>query len=283
MPNAVTVYIAISPSYTQGQQTSIRPQFSEVVYEASVNESNTLEGFPLPENGFLVVQCSTDNVAYSISDPQNAGSFIIDLDTGSLSATMDLDYEQTTSHQFVVICANVSDASLNDTAMVIVTIEPVNEFQPNVLPSTITLILSEFTPIEAMLISSVPSSGAVTSFTVSDRDQGPDNTITYIFANDNDPKLVSLFDLDPNTGTLSLNQTLDRDATGSLPLLITLRITIYNINPPVDKCPYMVITIFITESNDNFPIFSQETYTVTVPESFPINEVITIVICTDAD
>ena len=103
---------------------------------------------------------------------------------------------------------------------------PVKEFRPEVFPSTINLFLSEFTPVETVLISSVPSSGAMRFFTVSDRDQRPGNTITYTFLNDSDPSLMSLFDLDPNTGTLSLNQTLDCDAAGSLPFLITLRITV---------------------------------------------------------
>ena len=274
------------PSYTVSlaQQTPIvQPQFSRSIYEASVNESNVAEGFPLPEDGFLVVQCSPDNTTYSISDPENAGPFTIDSDTGSLSASTDVDYEQDTSYQFIVSCTDVNNASLTDTAEVNITVQPVNEFRPRVSPSTILLTLNEFTPIGTVLISSIPSSGAWRIFTVSDRDQGPDSTISYTFPSTNVPRFVSPFDLDPNTGTLSLNQTLDRDAADSLPLIFSLVITVCDINPPVDNCPNIAVTVFVLESNDNPPIFSQDNYTVTVSESFPINEVIATVTCTDAD
>lgn len=275
---------SISYTVSLGQQAPIQPQFSRSIYEVSVNESNVTLGFPLPEDGFLVVQCSPDNTTYSISDPENVGPFMIDSDTGNLSARADVDYEQATSYQFIVSCTDVNNASLTDIAVVNIAVQPVNEFRPDISPSIITLLnLNESTPIGTVLISSIPSSGAMQIFTVSDRDQGPDNTIAYTFASTNDPKYISPFDLDPTTGTLSVNQTLDRDAPGSLPVIFSLTITACDINPPVDNCPNIAVNIFVFESNDNPPIFSQESYTVTVSELFPINEVIATVTCTDAD
>ena len=266
-----------------GQQDPAQPQFSVNVYEVSVNESNIMEGFPRPENGFLVVQCTTDNITYSISDQENAGPFEIDSNTGSLFANADVDYEQATSYQFTVSCANENDTSLNDSAMVTITIEPVNEFRPEVDPSILTVHLSELTPIGTVLLSSTNRTGPIMIFNVSDRDQGPDNMITYTFSNGNNPSFESLFYLDPSTGTLTLGQTLDRDVPGSLPLVNTIRLTACDLNPPAVDCPNIAVTIFVFESNDNPPIFSQDTYTFTVPESFPINEVLTTVTCTDAD
>jgi hypothetical protein len=276
------------PSYTVslGQQTPLQPQFSRGIYEASVNESNVVLGFPLPEDGFLVVQCSTDNnIMYSISDQENAGPFTIDSDTGNLSASADVDYEQTTSYQFIVNCTDVNNAVLTDTAVVNITVQPVNEFRPTFFSSSVRFLsLSESTPIGTALISSIPGSGAMLIFTVSDRDQGPDNTITYTYSSTgNDPRYISQFGLDPKTGTLSINQTLDRDAADSLPPIFSLTITVCDINPPVDDCPNIAVTVLLSETNDNPPIFSQESYIITVSESFTINEVIATVTCTDAD
>ena len=265
-----------------GQQASVQPQFSEEVYEASVNESNIMEGFPLPESGFLVVQCSTDNITYSISDPENAGPFVIDSDTGSLSASEDVDYEQATSYQFVVTCENAIDASLNDSAMVMIAVEPIDEFRPTrISPSSVSIFfVDEFTPVGTRLASSMSSEGALETYQVIDADEGSGNT--FSIGEFNDPNLRSLFDLDPNTGTLSLNQRFDHDAM-VLQVPITVRIVACDVSPPADDCPTVVVTIFVGESNDNSPTFSEETFNITVPESFPINEVLTAVICADAD
>ena len=267
-----------------GQQTPVMPQFSEDVYEASVNETSIPKGYPLPENGFLVVQCSTDNVTYSILDPENSGPFNIDQDTGSLSATREVDYEQATSYQFVVICEDVNDTSLNDSAMVIITVEPVDEFRPTrIIPTGITLFLNELTPVGTKIASSMASEGAQRTYTVIDGDEGPGNVIIFSLSlMGNNQFLTALFDLNPNTGTLSLSQPLDLDAM-TLTIPITVRIIACDVSPPADECPNLAVTMFVSESNDNPPIFSQEGYNVTVSESFPVNEVITTVFCTDAD
>ena len=133
-------------------------------------------------------------------------------------------------------------------------------------------------------MSSVASEGARETYTVIDTDEGPGNMIIFslIVDDPNNENLTSFFNFDPNTGTLSLRQAFDHDAV-VLQTPITVRITACDVSPPASDCQNTVVTIFVVESNDNLPFFSQDIYSVTVSESFPVDEVLTTVFCTDAD
>ena len=286
----VHVRMSNSPSTTLLAQTSLayfsphtvslgqaqQPQFSKVVYEASVNETSTET--PRPEDGFLSVGCITDNVTYSISDPDNAGPFMIDPLSGSLSVSMDVDYEDATSYQFIVSCVNVNDTSLNDSALVMITVEPVNEFLPAIQSQQLGIIqINELTPPGTILVT-----GQGVDFVVTDRDDGLDGIITFSLSEISHPEFASNFELNRTTGALILNRSVDLDMEQRPPLL-TIIITACDRDPPADECPNILVSILLIPSNDNFPIFSQNVYIITLAESFPVNEVITTVSCNDID
>ena len=255
------------------------PQFSEDIYETSVNETNIMEGYPLPVDGFLVVECSQENITYSISTPDTAGPFAINSSTGSLFATQSVDYEDATYYQFEVSCVSRDDASLNDSAMVIITVEPVNEFQPVVTRTPSPFFINELTPPGTVLVSTIP--GGIRQYTVTDQDSGPDGVITYTIQSVSPPEFASYFELNRTVGALILNQSFDLDEVQVS--LVAVRITACDIDPPVVDCPNFVITILPSLVNDNPPIFSQDIYVETVPESFAVNGVIATVSCSDAD
>ena len=286
----IHVRMSNSPSTTLLAQTSLayfsphtvslgqaqQPQFSKAVYEASVNETSTET--PRPEDGFLSVGCSTDNVTYSISDPDNAGPFMIDPLSGSLSASMDVDYEEASSYRFVVSCTNVNDTSLNDSALVIITVEPVNEFRPDVriLPGFGIIQINELTPPGTILVT-----GQGVDFVVTDDDE-PNTIITFLLSEFNHPEFASNFELNRTTGALILNSSIDLDIE-QVPVILTITITACDIDPPAEDCPNFLVSILLMPSNDNFPIFSQNVYIITLAESSPVNEVITTISCSDID
>ena len=257
----------------------VQPQFTQDVYNASVTETTGM--IPPPQDGFLTVRCdNVENITYSILSPANAGPFIIDSTTGDLSAPF-VDYEAAPLYQFEVGCSNVNDPMLNDTAVVVIMVEPVNEFiaHISVMPSFIAI--NELTPVGTMLAST--SGNAQAMITVTDQDAPPDNLITFHLTV-GDPNFESFFSINANTGSVSLIRTFDRDMQ-TPPGLFTvfLIITACDTYTPVDQCSNSPLTIIVFESNDNLPIFSQNTYIVTESEFFPVNEIIATVNCTDAD
>ena len=260
---------------------TLPPVFSMDLYVASVNETG--DDHPLPVEGFLSVECSTDNLTYAITTPENAGPFDIDPLTGSLFATASIDYETAPSYQFEVSCSNTNNPSLNDTATVEITVEPVNERRPSVVPSSVVVLIDELTPPGTALVSSL-TGVAMRSFRVTDTDTGPDEMITFSLTVD---QRVSedYFNLNSTTGTLYLNRTLDIDEDIRLPIpvSISLQITACDLNPPVADCPNVRVTVFVNGVNDNPPMFSQDTYVVSEPESVPVGVVIASVSCTDID
>ena len=176
-------------------------------------------------------------------------------------------------------CVSRDDASLNDSAMVIITVEPVNEFQPVVTRTPSPFFINELTPPGTVLVSTIP--GGIRQYTVTDQDSGPDGVITYTIQSVSPPEFASYFELNRTVGALILNQSFDLDEVQVS--LVAVRITACDIDPPVVDCPNFVITILPSLVNDNPPIFSQDIYVETVPESFAVNGVIATVSCSDAD
>lgn len=255
--------------------------FSQNYYRASVNETSITDGYPPPKDGFLVVECNTTNVTYMITNPDAAGPFNINQRTGSLSA-MSIDYEDATIYRFEVSCTSDIDPTLNDSAMVIIDVEPVNEFRPDISQTSITVLVNELTPVGTVLISTIPGEGSYT-YMVTDRDAEPDNVITFSLTQLSDTSFTSFLNLNSSTGALSLIRTFDHEGELQTPIALTVTITACDESPPLLTCPNVLVTILIAESNDNLPVFSQNVYNITVSESFPVNEVIATVICTDLD
>ena len=192
---------------------------------------------------------------------------------------MSVDYETATSYQFEVGCISRNDPLLNDSAMVIITVEPVNEFRPTLSRNSFLVFVNELTPVGTVLVSTTGAGQGI--YSVSDRDAEPDNIITFTFTIEM-TEFESYFVINSTTGSLSLSRTFDHDAT-VIPTVLTITIIACDFDPPLATCPTVIVTIFISESNDNLPMFSQNTYVVTESEYFPINDVIATVICTDAD
>ena len=109
------------------------PLFTQEVYSISVNESNQAAGVPRPQNGFLTVTCidpttSTTPVAITYTILDSPLPFGIDDSSGALSVTQDLDYDTLPqSYEFNVSCYNGSFPELNTTALVSITLDPVND------------------------------------------------------------------------------------------------------------------------------------------------------------
>ena len=262
------------------------PQFTEPVYRDSVPETFVAGGFERPPDGFVQVACidlengTALDATYMITDT-NVGPFSLNPSTGALSVTADLDFETETFYSFSITCISTSDTNLNDMATIEITIESVNEFEPQIT-SGLSVIFTEEEDVGALIVSHRPGEG-IRQYSVSDGDDGPHGNITFTFADDNDPTDVMYFNLDLLTGDVTLRERVDVDSVPGD--LTTLRITITACDsfPPEAVCPNLAIVFIVFAANDNQPRFSQNAYTISSPESTPLNTTLFNVECTDAD
>jgi VCBS repeat-containing protein len=84
------------------------------------------------------------------------------------------------------------------------------------------------------------------------------------------------FTINENTGTISTNLDLDREAKDSYLFTVTAKDTASQITTAT-------VTIAITDANDNSPVCSQAVYTASVLESATAGSSVLTVSCPDID
>ena len=261
-------------------------EFTQAQYEVSINETS----IPL-EASFLTVLCnfsvnsnSSDNTTESnaVEYMLMAGGdipFTVNLTTGELMVSNDLDYENTRQYNFTAICAFGSDLSLNSTAGVTVNILPVNEHRPSIKSMNMHTIVTEFTS-PGLLNSTLPG----IAYVVSDADEPPD-TIYYTLRESDQSEVGIVFN-ETQKGIV-LTEPYDRESQNSTNcnvILLFFRVTVCDISPPDENCPNILLSISFHPSNDNTPQFSQDVYVTTLEENTAANTTLDVVVnCTDED
>ena len=255
-------------------------------YNEEAADDSTIEGLVsdrLPD-GFFSVDCLLDSapsssITYTIEGGHTV--FQVNESTGDLSlqAESQLDYESRTRYTFGVQCSAPS-VTTSGVAQVDFNVLPVNEYRPIPNRNSINVLISEATAIGTIVASSRADEGALNVFSVTDDDDGPDGELRYTLGSDEN---VTSFAVDPLTGSLTVTQSLDADNAPNGFSTESFRLTVCDVNPPIESCPAILLLLFIFSSDDNDPVFSQELYTVRVLESVTTGSIIANVSCTDAD
>lgn len=259
----------------------------------------------LPENNdqdinFLNVSCTdvdTENsrIRYGFTG-EGHSPFQLNSVTGQLTVpTEGLDYETTTFYSFVIACFDGSPMNSSDSALVDISVLPLNDAPPIVSQQLIVtqLPLNELTPVGTVIASTLINTTGV-RYTAHDDDDGPDGNVTFTFAANNDPFVMDFFSVDLITGEVAIEHQLDVDSNTSLTAefsailnhhLAGIRITVCDVFPPPPStvCPNIVVLVFIQPSNEFSPEFSQDEYSVNVSESAAFNAHVISVTCTDRD
>ena len=222
-----------------------------------------------------------EDIMYSLveGDPE---LFSVDSDTGEFSVSGDhlFDYEKQTWFNVTIRCHLTSDPSQFGNGIVNISVGSVNEYNPT-LSIDRPILVAETTARGTVIAAPDGASGALGTYTANDRDNGPDGVIIYSFdiTNGND----RLFEVNHETGTITLDSDLDRDVDDVLDGGISVFITACNIGLDLDTCPRRQLTIYITPINDIVPEFTEPIYTGSLNESAPNGTVVVQVICLDGD
>ena len=217
-------------------------------------------------------------ITYSIIEG-DADLFSIDPDSGVFSVNEDhpFDYEQ---QPWYIVPIQCTLASNTGNGTVNVSIVSLNEYRPE-LDIMRPIVVRETTPRGTVIAATDEESGALVTYSASDRDSGPGGVITYSFEiGNNDDRF---FDVDQATGKITLSTDLDADDSADGSSRLSVSIAACNEGIELDSCETKPLTIFITAANDLTPEFTEAVYAGSLNESALNGTTVLQVQCVDGD
>ena len=242
------------------------PQFSQPSYSASIPES-----FPIGQLVSVVSATDRDTgtnaqLSYFIN---GTTPFIIDQSSGAISVSEALDRETTGFFQLDIVVQDGGQPPLFNTASVSITITDVNDITP---------VFSQ--PVyEAEIPENVSLLSPVITVSAEDIDQGSNGRIVYSLL---DPGLAPgenlFFHVDPSTGEVLTVRSIDREERA----IYRLEVVATDQGTPALSSRVM-LTVNVTDLNDNSPIFSSPEYQFSVSENFEVGDTVGLVSASDVD
>ncbi|XP_060109784.1 protocadherin gamma-B1-like [Heteronotia binoei] len=227
------------------------PIFTQEVYRVSVREN-------APINSFVLSVLATDNdegsnaqIKYHFSNvPANANKkFSLDATNGSLTLTGALDFEET--EEYTITIAAKDGGGLETQCKVEIRVVDDNDNAPEVN------LISLFSPVPE---DSLPGT-LIALINVRDRDTGENGKLTCTLQND---LPFTILPSSNNYYKLQTNSPLDREKNSEYNIAI---IAIDKGVPPLST--KKIVSVKISDINDNFPTFEKSSYTIYVPENNP--------------
>lgn len=204
-------------------------------------------------------------IDYIIVGGYGAGNFSIDKSDGWISVAERLANEPGKEYKLTVRAVDRGVPAQQDEAEVTIIITGENRYSPVFTALSYQVIVPENEPIGS----------AILTVTASDNDDGPNGMVRYTISGGNERKE---FAVEPNSGTITILQSLDYDVIQEYHLNITAQDLGFK-----PKGAVAMLTVTLTDINDHPPIFNQSIYHAYLAENSPINSFIFKATATDKD
>uniref|UniRef100_A0A5F7ZKI0 FAT atypical cadherin 1 n=1 Tax=Macaca mulatta TaxID=9544 RepID=A0A5F7ZKI0_MACMU len=205
-------------------------------------------------------------VFYSITDGDPFSQFTINFNTGVINVIAPLDFE---AHPAYKLSIRATDSLTGAHAEVFVDIivEDINDNAPVFAQQSYAATLSEASVIGT----------SVVQVRATDSDSEPNRGISYqLFGNLS--KSHDHFHVDSSTGLISLLRTLDYEQSQRHTIFVR---AVDGGMPPLSSD--VIVTVDVTDLNDNPPLFEQQIYEARISEHAPHGHFVTCVKAYDAD
>nr|XP_019588825.1 PREDICTED: protocadherin-23 [Rhinolophus sinicus] len=223
------------------------PCFGRSIYQVALAEGQLY-------NAHVIQVLATDLdsglnglIEYSILSGNQGEAFQIDALSGVITANGTLDYEFTNSYSLTVQATDKGMPRLSGTSVVKIQVIDVNDNAP------------VFLPHEAVEVAENSLPGVIVT-RISVHDVDLNSAFIFHFAKESDAG--TKFAIDRNTGVVVLVKTLDFEEATEHELLIQISDSVHHTEG--------ALVIRVVDVNDNPPVFSQDSYQVTIPESVPV-------------
>ncbi|XP_072526719.1 protocadherin-23 [Salminus brasiliensis] len=225
------------------------PMFERRVYVASAME-NREPGQPVVRVTAVDLD-SEENaiVSYSLLPGLGYEFFTIDSHTGLVSTSTQLDRE---AHQSFTLRVQAEDSGINplsSTATILCTVLDENDNPPEFSQPSFHLVIPENLP-----------PGVIHTSQASDPDNGVNGTVKYFIKNTD-----GHFSIDAVTGAISTVKALDREERSNYTLVL-----IACDQGPSPLTSTTLLSILLSDENDNSPTFSRKSYRAFVSEGLHI-------------
>ncbi|XP_028315966.1 protocadherin Fat 2 isoform X1 [Gouania willdenowi] len=236
------------------------PIFQTLLYPLKVPENTP------PFTTILHVQARNPEgyrLIYSLQEENASKNFQLDFKTGVLSVVEPMDYESQTLHSLTVRATD-SVTGVFSEASVEIEVEDVNDNAPVFSQLTYSTNISEGLPV----------STSVFQLSASDKDSGRNKDVTFQIVGNNE----GYFGIDPLTGILFTQQVLDYESRKDFILKVK---AVDNGSVPLSA--EALVSVNVTDVNDNPPDFLSPKYEATLDELANCGHIVIKIQASDPD
>lgn len=232
------------------------PVFTKPLYTMQVAENIAID------EHIIDVECTDADTNASIVYSESYDFFDVDEDTGSISLSMELNYEEVQLHRFTVTCSDAGSPGFSSVAVVLVQVQDVNEYHPS-------LYNTEF---EAQVPEDVGIGSNLTKIIAHDQDL--DGVLRYQFVLESECPIDTL-DIDSLTGDIYLINNLDYEKDQNLHCEVNVT--------DGERSRMTDLIIHVLDINDVPPTCANSVLTRSLSEDAPVNTQVTNFSCIDGD
>ncbi|CAD6998022.1 unnamed protein product [Ceratitis capitata] len=204
-------------------------------------------------------------IDYVLLNGNASDYFTVSKHDGWISVTKALNVKANTAFVITVRATDRGVPPLADETRVTIVVTGENKHAPMINALSHQVIVPENEPIGSTIL----------TVTASDKDEGPNGMLTYYFSGGNERKE---FNINKETGAVTILQPLDYDLIQEYYLNITVEDLGYK-----PKKAVAMLTVIVTDINDNPPLFNQTEYHAFIPENRPPNTFVFKAHATDKD
>uniref|UniRef100_A0A8B9VR59 Protocadherin gamma-C3 n=1 Tax=Anas zonorhyncha TaxID=75864 RepID=A0A8B9VR59_9AVES len=179
-----------------------------------------------------------------------------------------LDREQSALQQLVLTAVDGGDPPKSGTAQISVRVVDTNDNPPAFDRSTYTVNLLENSPPGTLVV----------KLNASDPDEGSNGDVIYSFGSYTPQKVRQLFSVDPHSGEVRVNGTLDYEEASSYEIYVQA-----TDQGPVSMAGHCKVLVNIVDANDNVPEVVLTSLYSPVPEDAKSGTVVALMSVTDQD
>lgn len=270
----VSVYIHVLspdtfiPSFSQHQYMFRMPEDTPIGSAIGTVRLNPVPGHTPLSATFAVVNGET-------GENNQDGVFVVEKDTGVIKLDKPLDHEVIKAFHFKVT-ATVQQAKLDSVTSVDVELKvlDINDNKP-----TFGAASYEATVMEGMSVGT-----RIIQVQALDQDSGANGQVTYslgtlIQLEEESHNLADTFSIDSNTGWISTRKDLDHESNPSYRFTVVAS----DLGETVSLSSTTMLTVAVSDINDNPPRFLEQHYVGSVQESDPPGEVVAVLNTRDDD
>ncbi|XP_056625239.1 protocadherin alpha-3-like isoform X9 [Triplophysa dalaica] len=179
-----------------------------------------------------------------------------------------LDRETTSRHKLLLTALDGGRPPKTGTMEIIVDVLDVNDNMPVFTQDVYSVTLKENVPVGTIVL----------QVNATDMDDGPNREIFYTFGSDIDSKLLKLFDLNSNTGDITVIGPIDYEEMNNYEIDIQA-----SDKGPVPLTSDKSITIKIIDVNDNAPEIEVTSFSSALPEDSKVGTTVALISVSDLD